>query len=90
MLFAYRRRYRRPLVSVHVRRVDYVVARTSSEWGDLAGDGYYDRAVRAIGDDVVYLVFSDDLPWCRRSFDLERVEFVDTRPLHVAVPDDRL
>ena len=77
MLFAYRRRYRRPLVSVHVRRLDYVKPEFEHVWGNLASDGYYDRAVRAIGDDVVYLVFSDDLEWCRRYFDLERVEFVD-------------
>jgi hypothetical protein len=77
MLFAYRRRYQRPLVSVHVRRVDYVVPDAEHAWGNLASDGYYERAFTAIGDDVTYLVFSDDLPWCRRHFDLECVEFVD-------------
>jgi len=77
MLFAYRRRHRRPLVSVHVRRVDYVVPEVEDAWGNLASDGYYERAIRAIGDDVTYLVFSDDLEWCRGYFDLECVEFVD-------------
>jgi hypothetical protein len=77
MLFAYRRRYRRPLVSLHVRRIDYVVPDAENAWGNLASDGYYEQAVRAIGDDVTYLVFSDDLEWCRRYFDLECVEFVD-------------
>jgi hypothetical protein len=77
MLFAYRRRHGRPLVSVHVRRGDYVVPDAEGSWGNLASDGYYERAVQAIGDDVAYLVFSDDLAWCRRSFDLECVEFVD-------------
>jgi hypothetical protein len=77
MLFAYRRRYQRPLVSLHVRRVDYVGPEVENAWGNLASDGYYERAVRAIGDDVTYLVFSDDLEWCRRFFDLECVEFVD-------------
>jgi hypothetical protein len=76
MLFAYRRRYRKPLVSLHVRRGDYVQP-DSEDWGNLAADGYYERAVRAIGDDVTYLVFSDDLAWCRRSLGLERMEFVD-------------
>ena len=80
MLFAYRRRYRRPLVSLHVRRVDYVQPEFEHVWGNLASDGYYDRAVRAIGDDVAYLVFSDDLDWCRRFFDLDCVEFVDIDP----------
>jgi hypothetical protein len=76
MLFAYRRRHQRPLVSVHVRRTDYLSA-ANAGFGNLAGDGYYDRAVAAIGDDATYLVFSDDLAWCRRSLGLERAEFVD-------------
>ena len=76
MLFAYRRRYRRPLVSLHVRRGDYVQPAVEDQWGNLAKDGYYDRAVAAIGDDVTYLVFSDDLEWCRQSLALECAEFV--------------
>jgi hypothetical protein len=77
LLFAYRRRYRKPLVSVHVRRGDYVNPGAEDHWGNLASDGYYRRAVEAIGSDVTYLVFSDDLAWCRRSLDLEDVEFAD-------------
>lgn len=76
-LFALRRRYRRPLVAVHVRRGDYVSTGASDEWGDLAGDGYYDRAVAAIGSDVKYLVFSDDIPWCRQSLGVEDALYVD-------------
>ena len=30
-----------------------------------------------VGDDVTYLVFSDDIAWCRESLGLERAEFVD-------------
>jgi hypothetical protein len=77
LLFAYRRRYRKPLVSVHVRRGDYVNPGTEDHWGNLASDGYYRRAVEAIGSDVTYLVFSDDLAWCRRTLDLEGAEFAD-------------
>jgi hypothetical protein len=76
LLFAYRRRHRRPLVSLHVRRGDYVSTGFGDLWGDLAADGYYERTVAAIGDDVTYLVFSDDLPWCRGRFEFEHVEFV--------------
>jgi hypothetical protein len=64
-------------VSLHVRRSDYVNPDAEDAWGNLATDGYYERAVEAIGDDVTYLVFSDDLAWCRRFFELECVEFVD-------------
>jgi hypothetical protein len=77
LLFAYRRRHNTPLVSLHVRRGDYVNAGYEDHWGNLAADGYYDRAVALLGDDVTYLVFSDDIPWCRRSLELNRAEFVD-------------
>src|ERR1700722_4084234 len=76
ILFAYRRRYRRPLVSLHVRRGDYVGS-AAEAWGDLARDGYYQRVVDAIGDDVTYVVFSDDIACCRSALDLEGAEFAD-------------
>jgi len=77
VLFAYRRRYQRPLVSLHIRRGDYVNPGVDDHWGNLARDGYYEKAIEAIGDDVRYLVFSDDLAWCRQSFKGENVDFVD-------------
>jgi hypothetical protein len=80
LLFAYRRRYGRPLVSLHVRRGDYVFPDAENSWGNLAHDGYYERVVEAIGDDVTYLVFSDDLAWCRQYLNLARVEFADFDP----------
>ncbi|MGD9996431.1 MAG: alpha-1,2-fucosyltransferase [Ilumatobacteraceae bacterium] len=76
LLFAFRRRHGRPLVSVHVRRQDYA-NEFEDHWGNLARDGYYHRAVEAIGEGVTYLVFSDDLAWCRASLDLGPAEFVD-------------
>jgi hypothetical protein len=80
MLFAYRRRYRRPLVSVHVRRKDYVSTGFADTWGDLAADGYYQRVVAELDEDVTYLVFSDDILWCRRSLNLGSAQFVDVDP----------
>jgi hypothetical protein len=80
MLYAYRRRHQRPLVSLHVRRADYLTPGNAEFHGDLASEGYYERVVQAIGDDVTYLVFSDDIEWCRQSLHLERVEFVDIDP----------
>jgi hypothetical protein len=79
ILHAYRTRHRRPVVSVHVRRGDYVTPGAEDRWGDLARDGYYQKAVDAIGDDVVYVVFSDDVGWCRRSLALgaSHVEFAE-------------
>ncbi|MFN8022127.1 MAG: alpha-1,2-fucosyltransferase [Acidimicrobiales bacterium] len=77
LLFAHRRRYRRPLVSLHVRRGDYVDPDLVGRWGDLVAGGYHRRAIEAIGPDPLYLVFSDDIEWCRQTFELECAEFVD-------------
>jgi hypothetical protein len=79
-LYAYRRRHRRPLVAVHVRRGDYLQPDAEDLWGNLARDGYYQRAAAAVGDGVTYLVFSDDVPWCRAHLGLEPAEFVDLDP----------
>jgi hypothetical protein len=78
-LHSYRKRHRRPLVAVSVRRDDYLDPGKEERYGNLVRDGYYQRAVDSIGDDVVYVVFSDDIAWCRRSLALgaSRVEFVD-------------
>jgi len=76
VLFDLRRRYGLPLASIHIRRDDYLSASNVERFGDLASEGYYDRAAEALGDGVLYLVFSDDIAWCRRSLDLEPVEFV--------------
>ena len=78
--YAYRRRYRRPMVAVNVRRGDYLVPHMEPRWGNLARDGYYQRVAATLGDDVVYLVFSDDLDWCRHNLVLEPAEFADFDP----------
>ncbi len=75
--FTLGRRHGLPLVAVHVRRKDYVETGYAATWGDLAAAGYYARAVDLIGDDVTYVVFSDDIPWCRRSLGIEPAEFAD-------------
>jgi Glycosyl transferase family 11 len=80
MLFACRRSFPQPLVSVHVRRGDYVSTGYGDTWGDLAADGYYQRAVAAIGEDVTYLVFSDEPEWCRRSLNIGPALFIDADP----------
>lgn len=77
LLYAYRRRHGKPLASIHVRRGDYVNPGSEDAWGNLASDGYYARAVAAVGDDVAYLVLSDDIGWCRANLGLERAEFVE-------------
>jgi len=69
--------YRLPVVSVHYRRTDYVDPGAMHVWGNLQADGYYDRVFERLGDDVLYLVFSDDLPWCRANVRRRHVAFAE-------------
>jgi len=72
-----RREYPLRLVGVHYRRTDYVEAWCVDSWGNLHADGYYDRVFDTLGDDVLYLVFSDDLGWCRENVRRPHIEFID-------------
>lgn len=49
-------------VSIHVRRGDYV---NNPFYVDLFADGYYERAM-ALFPGKDFIVFSDDIEWCRQ------------------------
>jgi hypothetical protein len=73
-------------VSVHVRRGDYTAPKRQQRFGLLSID-YYRAAMEMIATrvaDAWFLVFSDDLDWCREAF-------ADMRRLELAPPvsDDR-
>lgn len=61
-------------VSLHVRRGDYVRQRAAFPPQPLA---YYQTAIDRFPPNTRFLVFSDDLPWCRRQFTGDRFTFVD-------------
>lgn len=59
----YRRNTSKPIIGVHIRRTDYV-----NEYGWGLGLDYYGRAYQRIRNelgDCHYLIFSDDLNWCK-------------------------
>lgn len=58
-------------VSIHVRRGDYV---KNKFYTDLWETGYYDRAMELFPHDT-FLVFSDDIEWCKEHFKGNRFEF---------------
>lgn len=62
-------------VSIHVRRGDYV---NNSFYVDLFEDGYYERAMRKFKRDEKFLVFSDDIQWCRSQEIFKNCEFVES------------
>jgi hypothetical protein len=53
-----------PHVAIHVRRGDYV---GSSFHADLLKTDYYDRAM-ALFPGKKFLIFSDDIEWCKENF----------------------
>tara|TARA_B100000963_G_scaffold349520_1_gene358671 strand:+ start:824 stop:2344 length:1521 start_codon:yes stop_codon:yes gene_type:complete len=61
-------------VSLHVRRGDYIKL---SEFHNVLCIEYYKKAMSQFEKDVKFLVFSDDLAWCKANMPfVERVKFV--------------
>lgn len=52
-----------PYVAVHVRRGDYV---GNDFYVDLFEDGYYQRAMAEFPPGVQFLIFSDNIEWCKQ------------------------
>ncbi|UDF34036.1 UNVERIFIED_ORG: alpha-1,2-fucosyltransferase [Shinella sp. XGS7] len=64
----------RALVSLHVRRTDYL----NGFFVNVNMDYFKAAFAQFEGQAVSYLVFSDDLPWCKEAFaDLPHVEFAE-------------
>jgi len=58
-------------VSIHIRRGDYV---NNPFYVDLMENGYYDRAMAEFPD-ADFLVFSDDIEWCKKQEIFAECEF---------------
>jgi hypothetical protein len=58
-------------VAIHVRRGDYVGNRF---YVDIWNDGYYERAMELFPGES-FLVFSDDIEWCKKQPIFEKCEF---------------
>lgn len=64
-------------VSVHIRRGDYI---KNIEFDGICTLKYYTRALRFIKSNVdnpIFYIFSNDINWCRKNFDMENIIFVD-------------
>ena len=62
--------------SIHVRRTDYV-GRWRGLFAELAAGDYYERAMARFDKGTKFLVFSDDIPWCKERFRGERFLFIE-------------
>ena len=61
--------------SIHVRRGDYL---SKPEWHPVQSIDYYKSAVSAVGTEKTFLIFSDDIEWCKSNFDfIEKKVFIE-------------
>ncbi len=70
---------KRDEVSIHVRRGDYLDF--EHIYKNLAKTDYYQRAIAEFPDDTKFIVFSDDIEWCKSypPFQGERFSFSEGR-----------
>lgn len=64
------------LCFIHVRRGDYL---NSPNHHPLQNMNYYMKAIKLMPKDSVFLIFSDDIPWCKENFpDIpEKFKFIE-------------
>ena len=60
-------------VGVHVRRGDYLL---DSDHHPVCAQEYYEKAFSMFSEDTIFLLFSDDIDWCRQNFIGENFNFV--------------
>lgn len=53
------------VTSIHIRRGDYL---KSPHKYNVASMHYFNKAIREIGKDSLYLIISDDILWCKKHF----------------------
>ena len=63
------------ICSIHVRRGDYL---NLPQHHPVMNMNYYMKAVKQIGKKYTYLIFSDDIPWCKQNFpNIENFIFIE-------------
>lgn len=65
-----------PFVAMHVRRQDYVKLAPSGNFA-LLNEPYYRAAMAKFPRHSIFLLFSDDLPWCRAHMNHPGIEFCE-------------
>jgi Glycosyl transferase family 11 len=65
-----------PNCAIHVRRGDYV---KRTQYNPICSLDYYSCAIELFDRDTAFLVFSDDIDWCKQTFDSPRFTFVESR-----------
>ena len=60
--------------ALHVRRGDYV---THPNHHPVQTIEYYNKAVELIGKDTTIVVFSDDIEWCKKNFNIDNIIYIE-------------
>jgi hypothetical protein len=64
-----------PLCSIHVRRTDYL---DLQQWHPQCTIEYYEKAIKEMNHNKIqFLVFSDDINWCKNIFKGQRFTFIE-------------
>jgi hypothetical protein len=67
-------------VSIHVRRGDYLML---SHFHNVLPLSYYEQAVKHFGENSLFLVFSDDIEWCKENLanlNLKNIMYIENLP----------
>ena len=70
----YRDVFTRNVVSVHVRRTDYI---TSNGYHPVQPISYYKEALSFFKEYDFLYVFSDDIEWCKKNLEFDNLHFVE-------------
>lgn len=65
------------ITAIHVRRTDYLDPRHKDCYHILTRENYYDKAMEIVPGP--YLIFSDDIDWCRKNFTGHEFSFSETQ-----------
>ena len=71
------------VVSLHVRRGDYVTLKNANRWHGVCSLSYYDEAIALCIENIstpIFFVFSDDILWCRENLTFPKwvvVHYID-------------
>ena len=62
------------MTSIHVRRGDYVKHPNHHPVQTIE---YYNKSVEMVGKDTTIVVFSDDIEWCKKNFNIDNIIYIE-------------
>jgi hypothetical protein len=71
----YRSILEQPNCAIHVRRGDYV---NRTQYNPICSLDYYHAAIDLFPQDTTFLIFSDDLDWCKQTWNSPRFTFAES------------